>query len=523
MSFFERGERGGRSSVYASNGLVATSQPLAAQAGLFILREGGNAVDAALATAIALTVVEPTSNGLGSDVFALILDGKALLGLNGSGHLPGAFNPDQCVSLPESGWLPVMTPGAPRAWADLHERLGRLPFARLFEPAIAYAQKGFPLSPVVAHFWRRAAERFQGPLFQEWQKTFMPEGFDPRPGAFWKSEDLAHTLERIARSDARDFYEGTLAHKMDQAARVGGGLLRREDLAGHRSEWVEPWSIAYRDYTVFELPPNSQGVVALEALGILDCSGRDVTPAAALHDSIEAIKLSFEDALDRVGDPGDSDRARELLESWALRERSAHLGPTPSAFVPASPFLGGTVYLASADRAGLMVSLIQSNYMGFGSGIVIPGTGIALSNRALCFGPRTKGGPNRIGPFRRSYHTLMPGFLMSDGEPLGPFGVMGGFMQPQGHLQIIQALVDQGLDPQGAVDQPRWRWDGGLRIVLEPDFPRADAEALSARGHEVIRADSVFGFGRAQIVLRHAGGGFVAGSDSRADGVAAGY
>ncbi len=515
-------EAGGRKSVYARSGMVATSQPQAAQAGLFMLREGGNAVDAAVAAAIALTVVEPTSNGLGSDAFAIVSDGRELFGLNGSGRLPGAYEPDRKVEMPESGWLPVMTPGAPRAWHDLHTRFGQLPFARLFEPAIAYAREGFPLSPVVAHFWRRGAERFQGSDFRAWQKMFMPEGFEPLPGAVWKSSDLADTLERIAASGARDFYEGTLARKMDRAARSGGGWLREEDLAGHRSDWVTPWSIAYHDHEVFELPPNSQGVVALEALGILGGSHPFATPPAAhLHDSIEAIKLSFEDALDRVGDCAESGSARELLESGHLAKRREQLGPNPYRFTPPRPFLGGTVYLASADQSGLMVSFIQSNYMGFGSGVVIPGTGIALSNRALCFSFQDQH-PNRIGPLRRSYHTLMPGFLMSGGRPLGPFGVMGGFMQPQGHLQIVQALVDQGLDPQGAIDRSRWRWDGGLRIALEPDFPKADARALEALGHEVVWADSGFGFGRAQVVLREHGGGFVAGSDSRADGMAVG-
>ncbi len=523
MSVHGRSVRGRRPSLYARNGIVATSQPLAAQAGLFILREGGNAVDAALATAIALTVVEPTSNGLGSDTFALVHDGATLVGLNGSGRLPRAFDPERKAPLPESGWLPVMTPGAPRAWADLHARFGHLPFARLFGPAIAYAEQGYPLSPVVAHFWERAAERFQGPSFQAWQRTFLPGGFRPRPGAFWQSADLARTLERIAASHARDFYEGTIAHQIDQAAHAEGGWLRGEDLAGHRSEWVTPWSIVYHDHTIHELPPNSQGVVALEALGLLEPSPAGEDSAATLHESIEAIKLAFEDALERVGDPADSDSARGLLEPEALVRRRRALGRAPRRFDPASPFLGGTVYLASADRSGLMVSLIQSNYMGFGSGVVVPGTGIALSNRALCFGPRMEGSPNRIGPLRRSYHTLMPGFLVSEAGLLGPFGVMGGFMQPQGHLQIIQALVDRGLDPQSAVDEPRWRWDGGLHVAIEPDFPPEAAETLAAAGHEVIRTDSGFGFGRAQIVLRLPGGGFVAGSDSRADGLAVGY
>lgn len=502
--------------------MVATSQPLAAQAGLFMLREGGNAVDAALATAIALTVVEPTSNGLGSDLFAMVSDGQALTGLNGSGRLPGAFHLPH-ASLPETGWLPVMTPGAPRAWADLHARFGRLPFRRLFVPAITYAREGFPLSPVVAYFWRRAAERFRGPAFQDWQRTFMPTGFDPDPGALWKSADLASTLERIAESDALDFYEGILATRMDEAARAQGGFLRAEDLGTHRSEWVNPWSVRYHGHEIFELPPNSQGIVALEALGLIERSSRADSSGGLVHESIEAVKLAFADALDRVGDPADSGQALALLEAAHLERCQRRISTRAQGFQPAPPFLGGTVYLASADRDGLMVSLIQSNYMGFGSGIVVPDTAIALSNRALCFAPAREGGPNRMGPGRRSYHTLMPGFLMGEEGPRGPFGVMGGFMQPQGHVQVIQALLDQSLDPQGAADRPRWRWDGGLRVVVEPDFPELQIERLRASGHEVAVADSGFGFGRAQIILKHPDGGFVGGSDSRADGLVAAY
>jgi gamma-glutamyltranspeptidase/glutathione hydrolase len=511
-----------RSSVYASRGIVATSQPLAAEAGLFILREGGNAVDAALATAITLTVVEPTSNGLGSDAFALVSDGERLWGLNGSGALPAASSlPRAQQPWPETGWLPVMVPGAPRAWADLHERFGRLPFPKLFAPAVGYARDGFPLSPVVARFWRRAADRFAGPAFSAWQDTFLPAGFVPRAGAIWRSPALARTLERIAETRAEDFYEGSIAQAIDQAAEADSGPLRASDLAGHRSLWVDPLSISYHGCEVCELPPNSQGIVALEALGIL--SGRTpADPVEALHESIEAVKFAFADALERVGDPRDCPAIAALLDPGYLRERAAGIRPTARPFRPEEPFLGGTVFLAAADRSGLMVSFIQSNYMGFGSGIVVPGTGIALSNRALCFS-RNDGHPNRAGGGRRSYHTLMPGFLMRGGRPWGPFGVMGGFMQPQGHLQLVQALIDQGSHPQEAVDRPRWRWDGGVRVLVEPDFSEEIRRALAQRGHEIVRAGSADGFGRAQLILRTADGGFVAGSDSRADGRAAGW
>ena len=511
-----------RSSVHADRGLVATSQPLAAQAGLFMLREGGNAVDAALAAAITLTVVEPTSNGLGSDAFALVSQGGRLWGLNGSGALPEAsLLPGLGSPWPESGWTPVMVPGAPRAWADLHERMGRLPFRQLFAPAIAYARDGFPLSPVVARFWRKAAERFRDPAFADWQRTFLPAGFVPRAGALWRSPELASTLERIAESRGEDFYTGTIAAAIDRAAQGAGGALRASDLAAHRSLWVDPLSVPYHGCEVYELPPNSQGIVALEALGILSMRV-PADPGEVMHESIEAIKRSFAEALARIGDPGDSPAITALLDPEHLREQAAAIRDSAHPFVPEAPYLGGTVFLATADRSGFMVSFIQSNYMGFGSGIVVPGTGIALSNRALCFS-RKEGHPNRAGGGRRSYHTLMPGFLMREGQPWGPFGVMGGFMQPQGHLQLVQRLVDHGDLPQAAVDRPRWRWDGGVRVAVEPDFPEAAVDELARHGHAVVRSESTDGFGRAQVILRTAEGGFVAGSDSRADGCAAGW
>ena len=511
-----------RSSIHAERGIVATSQPLAAQAGLSMLRAGGNAVDAALASAITLTVVEPTSNGLGSDAFALVFDGKRLWGLNGSGALPEASPlPGMKSPWPESGWCPVMVPGAPRAWADLHERFGRLPFRQLFEPAVGYARDGFPLSPVVARFWHKAAGRFKDPAFSDWQKTFLPAGFVPRPGAVWRCPELASTLERIAESRGEDFYTGSIAERIDHAAKTAGGALRASDLAAHRSLWVDPLSVPYHGCEICELPPNSQGIVALEALGILSTrSPQD--PGQVLHESIEALKCAFAEALGQVGDPRDCPSVTGLIDPAHLREQAAGIQGRARPFVPDAPYLGGTVLLAAADRSGFMVSFIQSNYMGFGSGVVVPGTGIALSNRALCFS-RKDGHPNRVGGGRRSYHTLMPGFLMRDGQPWGPFGVTGGFMQPQGHLQLVQWLVDWGDLPQAAVDRPRWRWDGGVRVAVEPDFPEATLHELVRRGHDVVRAESTDGFGRAQVILRKAEGGFVAGSDSRADGQAAGW
>nr|WP_157448979.1 gamma-glutamyltransferase family protein [Deinococcus peraridilitoris] len=510
--------------------MVATSQPLAAQAGLFILKEGGNAVDAAIATAAALTVVEPTSNGIGGDAFALVWAEGRLHGLNGSGNSPALLGRDALPGgeLPAHGWLPVTVPGAPRAWADLHARFGRLPFEQVLAPAIRYAREGYPLSPVLARNWARAARIYGargGDYLGPWFETFMPSGFTPRAGALWASEGHARTLESIAASGAKSFYDGELAAQIDAHARATGGLLRAGDLAAHESEWVEPIKVSYRDHDVWEIPPNGHGIAALIGLGILEGLELPGTrdEVEGLHRQIEATKLGFADAHRYVADPRHADvPVRELLCPSYHARRRALIGEQALTPEAGDPHGGGTVYLSTADGEGNMVSFIQSNYMGFGSGVVVPGTGISLQNRGHNFNLEA-GHPNEIAPGKRPYHTIIPGFLTRGDEPVGPFGVMGGFMQPQGHLQVVVNTLDYGMDPQMALDAPRWQWTGGKTIEVEHGLPVHVARELAARGHDIKVQHESGSFGRGQIIWRDEHGVLRGGTESRTDGQVAAY
>jgi gamma-glutamyltranspeptidase/glutathione hydrolase len=523
-----------RMPLYAARGVVATSAPLAAQAGLQMLQRGGTAVDAAIATAVALTVVEPTSNGIGSDAFVLVWDGRCLHGLNGSGRAPATHTPALFARLglsaiPATGWLPVTVPGAPAAWRDLHARFGRLPFATLCEPAIAYAADGFPPGPVTAQAWAQAALAYAantGPEFAAWFDTFAPKGHGPRPGEIWTLPDHAATLRRIAQSHADDFYHGELAGRIARFALETGGYLTAADLAAHTSTWVEPLSTCYRGYDVWELPPNGQGISALAALNILegfDLRAHPRESAQSYHLQIEAMKLAFVDALRYVADP---ERVavpiRGLLDKAYAAQRRQLIGTQAGEPTPGEPPRGGTVYLCTADRDGMMVSYIQSNYMGFGSGIVVPGTGIALQNRGACF-VLEPGHPNCVGPGKRPYHTIIPAFLTRAGEALGPFGVMGGFMQPQGHVQMVVNAVDYAMNPQTCLDAPRWQWLRGREVALEVEAPRPVMDGLEARGHQVVIQSNPSSFGRGQIIRRLPSGAYVAGSEPRADGCAVGF
>jgi len=462
--------------------MVATSQPLAAQAGLRILQDGGNAVDAAIATAAALTVVEPTSNGIGGDAFALIWDGENLHGLNGSGRAPAALNATALrarghVSVPERGWLAVTVPGVPDAWDTLHRRFGRLPLEALLRPAIAYAEQGFPVSPLIAELWHDASAIFLAspdPALAAWAPTFATRGRSPAAGERWASAGHAATLRRFAEKGLRDFYDGATAQRIAAHSTATGGLLSGDDLAAHHSEWVEPIKVAYRDLEVWEIPPNGQGIVALEALALLEGTGvADFAPrsVAECHLQIEAMKLAFADAYRHVADPEHATVPTDgLLDADYIAARRTLIGDRARIPEAGAPPGGGTVYLCTADRDGIMVSFIQSNFMGFGSGIVVPGTGIALQNRGACFSLEA-GHPNEAAGGKRPRHTIIPGFLTRAGAPLGPFGVMGGEMQPQGHVQVVCALADHRLNPQAALDAPRWQVTGGLAVELEPGFP----------------------------------------------------
>ena len=522
-----------RQVIYARRGMVATSQPLAAQAGLHVLRQGGNAIDAAIATAAALTVVEPTSNGIGSDAFALVWTQGKLHGLNSSGPAPQllsleALHNKGLDSIPAHGMVPVTVPGAPAAWAELHRRFGRLPFQAVLEPAIAYAEEGYPLSPVLAYYWQRAfvtyRERLEGEEFRPLFETFAPGGRVPGPGEIWRSPDHARTLRAIAESKAEAFYRGELAEQIDRFFRQHGGFLRKEDLAAFHPEWVEPIHVDYRGYQVWEIPPNGHGLVALMALNILkgfDFTERDTVET--YHRQIEALKLAYADGREYIADPRYmSVRVEELLADAYAAQRRGLIGHEALEPVPGKPPRGGTVYLCTADGEGNMVSYIQSNYMGFGSGLVVPGTGIALQNRGHNFSV-DPAHDNCVAPGKKPYHTIIPGFLTRGAAPVGPFGVMGGFMQPQGHLQVVMNTVDFHLNPQAALDAPRWQWLQGKTVEVEHGTPRHIVEALARNGHDVRWAMGSGGFGRGEIIWRQPDGVLVGATEPRTDGQVAAW
>ncbi|ASW88981.1 gamma-glutamyltransferase family protein [Mycobacterium marseillense] len=513
-----------RKPVLAEN-VVCTSQPLAAQAGLRMLAEGGSAVDAAIATAITLTIVEPVSNGIGSDTFAIVWDGKQLHGLNASGRSPAGWTPEYFggQAIPLLGWNSVTVPGAVSAWTELHAKFGKLPFERLFEPAISYGRNGFLVSSTVAEQWAA-----QVPLFERqpgFAEAFLPGGRAPKPGERFSLPDHAATLEVIAATTGEAFYRGELAAKLEAHASGNGGVLRASDLAAHRADWVGTVDGGYRGYTVHEIPPNGQGIVALIALGILehfDMASLAPDSADSVHLQIEAVKLAFADAQAYVADIDHMPlRPEHLLDKGYLARRAELIDRARAKPASAGAPTGGTVYLTAADAAGMMVSMIQSNYMGFGSGVVVPGTGISLQNRGANFGV-THGHPNIVGPNKRPFHTIIPGFVTKDGAPVMSFGVMGGMMQPQGHVQVMVRIADHGQNPQAACDGPRFRWVEGMQVSCETGFPGATLDELRRRGHDLVAVDDYNQFGSCQAIWRLPGGYFAA-SDPRRDGQAAAF
>ncbi|MFT5449389.1 MAG: gamma-glutamyltranspeptidase/glutathione hydrolase [Gammaproteobacteria bacterium] len=523
-----------RSSVLSANGVVATSQPLAAQAGLSMLQNGGNAVDAALATAMALTVLEPTSNGIGSDAFALIWDGKKLHGLNASGRWPAAYSAQTLrdaghEEMPQIGWPTVTVPGAVSMWGDLSERFGSMDAAQLLAPAIGFARDGFPLSPVISQLWARAQPNFDPSLdagIAGWTETFTRGGRVPQAGEMWHSPGHARCLQGLADRGFSDFYNGEIAASIAKYAAATGGLMSAQDLAEHRNEWVEPISARYGDVDVWEIPPNGQGIAALQALAILnELPARDHGPmdVERLHLQIESMKLGFGDAYHYVADPQVVDvPTRGMLDPDYLASRRALISERARMPDAGKPPKGGTVYLCAADRNGMMVSLIQSNYHGFGSGVVVPELGLSLQNRGSGF-VLQPGHLNEAAPGKRPRHTIIPGFLTQDGEALGPFGVMGGEIQPQGHLQVVAAMEDHGFSPQAALDLPRWKWTAGQTVEFEPGTDPALVDALRARGHDAVVMQDSLSFGRGQIIRRLPSGAYAAGSEPRTDGAAVGY
>jgi len=516
-----------RSPVLARN-VVSTSQPLATQAGIAALRAGGNAVDAALATAIALTVVEPCSNGLGSDLFAIVWDGRELVGLNASGRAPAAWTAERysgLAAMPRAGWDTVTIPGAVSGWVALSQRFGKLSFGDLFIDAIACARNGYAVSPIIADKWAKAVPILgHVPGFAE---HFLPRGRALAPGELFSSSAMASSLEQIAATRGEAFYRGALTQKMVAHSHANGGVHTLEDFAAHTCDWVAPIGIDYRGYTVHELPPNGQGIAALMALGILrefKLGSRPVDSPAVQHLAIEAMKLAFTDVYRYVGDPRTMEiDPAQMLDRGYLESRARLIDPTRAQdFKHGTPPAGGTVYLTTADASGMMVSLIQSNYMGFGSGIVVPGTGISLQNRGTGFS-LVPGHPNVVGGGKRPFHTIIPGFATRDGAPYASFGVMGGPIQPQGHLQTLVRLIDYRQQPQAAVDAPRWKVNGGLSLDLEAQAAPALREGLAALGHQFASIpDSYMDFGGGQFIIRTENG-YVAASDPRRDGQAAGF
>ena len=521
-----------RGVVYAHNGMVCTSQALAAQAGLSILQKGGNAIDAAIATAICLTVVEPTSNGLGSDAFALVWVKDKLYGLNGSGYAPTNLTAENLAkqgiteTMSDRGWSSVTVPGAPSAWAELHERFGKLPFSELFEPAIKYAKEGFVVSPVVGMYWEKAVKIFEKykneAAFQGWFETFAPRGVAPKIGELVKMPTMAKTLEILAATKCESYYRGEISGAILAFSQATGGYLTQEDLANYRAEWVEPISINYKGYDVWEIPPNGHGIVALMALNILkhfDLTERE--NIMSYHKQIEAMKLAYADGKAYIADSRYmKTKVADLLSDEYASERGKLIGEEALMPKPGTPFSGGTVYLSTADNEGNMVSFIQSNFKGFGSGVVIPGYGISLNDRAAGF-VLDKNSDDYLLPGKKPYHTIIPGFLTKNGEAIGPFGVMGGFMQPQGHLQVIVNSIDFSLNPQATLDAPRWQWIAGKKIEVEPGVSQEIIDGLLAMGHEVTVNQDATVFGRGQIIWRDKNGVLVGATEPRSEGAVA--
>ena len=523
--------------VFGRN-VVATSHPLASQAGLRMLLRGGNAVDAAIATAAAMAIVEPVSNGLGSDAFCILWDGHQLHGLNASGRAPAAWTPAHfhtkygadARTPPKRGWDSVTVPGAVSAWMALSERFGSLPFADLLAPAIEIAERGYAVPVVVQQKWAAAAaELAPQPGFAE---AFLPRGRAPNVGETFRFEAAARTLKLIAETRGEAFYRGEIAAAAAAHSQANGGAMSEADFAGYAPEWVTPLARDYRGHTLHEIPPNGQGIAAQMALGIVshfDLASLPIDGVASQHLQIEAMKLAFADVYRFVAEPSAMEvTPAQLLDDAYLASRAKLIDPRRAQdFGAGNPVKGGTIYLTAADANGMMVSFIQSNYMGFGSGIVVPGYGLSLQNRGHGFS-LDAGSANLVAPGKRPFHTIIPAFLTQAGRPVMSFGVMGGNMQPQGHLQTLVRMLDHGQNPQAACDAPRWRFNAGLEINVEAAMNRTTAQGLAALGHRIDVIDDAYqDFGAGQFIWRLsddvAADGYVAASDPRRDGLAAAF
>jgi len=523
--------------VFARN-IVSTSHPLAAQAGLRMLQQGGNAVDAAIAAAAAMTLLEPCSNGLGSDAFCILWDGEKLHGLNASGPAPAAWTPqyfrkkhgDDGTRPPMRGWDSATVPGAVGGWVALSKRFGKLPFADLLAPAIEIGERGYAVPIVIQQKWVAAAPFMKSQ--PGWAEAFLPHGRAPDVAERFAFAAAAKSLRAIAESRGEAFYRGEIAEAIAAHAAAHGGSMTAADLAAYTPEWVDPIGIDAWGHRLHEIPPNGQGIAALVALGILrhfDVASKPVDSAECQHLQIEAMKLAFADVYDHVGDMRGGMRlsTEQMLDESYLAARARLIDPKRAQrFTHGHAPRGGTIYLSAADASGMMVSFIQSNYMGFGSGIVVPGWGVSMQNRGYGFS-LDPASPNCVAPGKRPFHTIIPAFLTKDGQPQMSFGVMGGNMQPQGHLQTLVRMLVHGQQPQAACDAPRWRFNEGLQINVEAAMNATTVRGLVERGHQVeVLSDSYQDFGAGQFIWRlgdPAVEGYVAASDPRRDGQAAGY
>ena len=527
-----------RNVVYAKKGMACSTSPIASQVGLDVMKSGGNAMDAAIAMAATLPLVEPTGNGLGSDCFALVWveKEKKLYGLDGSGVAPMALSADKVkeaghTAMPKDGWIPTMVPGAPSAWAELRRRFGTKSMAELMAPAIGYAREGFCVPVNVAKLWKEGAERFaaaagkEPEVFAPWFDYFTKDGKPYAAGEVFASPAYAATLESLAASDCESYYRGEIMKKIVEFSQKTGGYFAEGDFENYRAGWVEPISVEYKGYTVCEMPPNGHGITVLMALNMLKGleMGENRECAAAYHKMIEATKLAFVDTKKFVADPRYMrTKVEDMLSDRYAGVRRALIGDKAVYPEAGDPSCGGTVYFCTADGEGNMVSYIQSNYMGFGSGVVIPGTGISIQDRGANFSLDPES-DNYLEGGKKSYHTIIPGFLCKDGQAVGPFGVMGGFMQPQGHVQVVVNAIDFHMNPQESLDAPRFQWVGEKKVQLEREVPAHIAQALAGMGHQVEIVNANTGMGRGQIIWRTEDGALVGGTEPRADGAIAAW
>lgn len=518
--------------MYGRKGMVSTSQPLASQAGLEILKKGGNAFDAAIATAACLAVVEPMSNNMAGDGFALIWHEGKLYGLNASGPAPALLSvenlkKDGHTQMPKYGWGAVTVPGVTSGWAAINKRFGKLSLKEILAPAISYARDGFVVSPTVSALWAKDVALLKANMdpgqYAAWAADFTIRGRAPKAGEIFKYAGMAETLEELAETNCESFYRGSLADRIDEYSRKTGGYLRKEDLAAYEAQWVEPITTNYKGYDVWEIPPNGHGIVVLMALNLLEkldlSAGHD--DPEVIHKQLEALKLAFTDGKRYVADPRAMKATVEQLLSKDYADvRRAIISDTAMDPQPGDPFCGDTVYLNAADGDGNMISYIQSIYCGFGSGVVLPGSGLVFHNRGNNF-TMDETMENCVAPGKKPYHTIIPGFLSKDGQAVGPFGVMGGFMQPQGHVQILMNMIDFHMNPQEALDAPRWMWTGEKNIDLEHGYSGNTADKLARMGHKISVPANSLAFGRGQIIFRDEHGVLCGASEPRCDGTVA--